>query len=88
MNLFRNAILKLSNLFNLLSNFFDADGLTFDRKRHLIGEEFFKQETKEDEEISAENLTRIQTIVSSGNKQYLMRFSMRQNDIWSRTRKV
>ena len=43
-----------------------TDGLTFDRKRHLIGEEFFKQETKE-EEISAENLTRIQTIVSSGN---------------------
>lgn len=44
-----------------------TDGLTFDRKRHLIGEEFFKQETKEEEEISAENLTRIQTIVSSGN---------------------
>lgn len=44
------------------------DGLTFDRKRHLIGEEFFKQETKEEEEISAENLTRIQTIVSSADE--------------------
>jgi len=38
----------------------NSDG-NFDRKRHLIGEEFFKQETKD--EISAENLTRIQTIV-------------------------
>ena len=58
--------LSLQFFFSIL-NFMFTDGLTFDRKRHLIGEEFFKQETKEEEEISAENLTRIQTIVSSGN---------------------
>ena len=40
----------------------------------MIGEEFFKAETKE--ELNAENLTRIQTIVSSG--------IMRQNVISSR----